>query len=145
MSGSYRPETTMYFVSTEARVQIQPVHCVCIYTRLRARCWECRMERCGPGPQEVLGLVQKCRKNHNTLRKEKYTWGVMGQGEGELSHLNGRTASWRGRPWADPAVDVTHQEWGAFHWTAKCPEPRTQIRKTRQKRGWKRKKRIQYY
>lgn len=112
MSGSYRPEATIYFVSTEARVQIQPVHCVCIYSRLCARCWERRMERCGPGPQEVLGLAQKCRKNHNTLHKEKYSWGVMGQGEGDLSHLNGRTASWQGWPWADPAVDVTHQERG---------------------------------
>lgn len=29
-SGSYRPETTMYFVSTEAMTESQPAHCVCV-------------------------------------------------------------------------------------------------------------------
>ena len=30
MSGSYRPETTTYFVLTEATIEIEPAHCVCV-------------------------------------------------------------------------------------------------------------------
>ena len=29
-SGSYKPETTMYFVSTEAMTECQPAHSVCV-------------------------------------------------------------------------------------------------------------------